>query len=284
MKFLSILVLALSLVGVSTQAQEKKAVITLTKRNTLVLRNVIDDMSVAQVQEQAMKMSQQLSPGETINLVLDTPGGSIEAGAKLISTLQALPQRVNTISVFAASMGFITAESLGTRYVTPEGILMSHRAAGGTQGQIPGELNTRVKFFTHMVNKTSAKVAKRVGLSPEAYAKLIHDEYWVQGDDAVADKMADRVVFVRCDKELSEGRSTETLQTFFGPIGLVYSTCPVVSAPLEIKFEGLNLREWDESDKAKLIEIRKAVLSLTTNKEEYYHEYILTNKYKQLFP
>jgi len=285
MKVLSTLILAVSLLlGVSVQAQEKATpVVTLTKRNTLVLRDIIDDMSVAQVQEQAVKLSQQLSPGETIYLVLDTPGGSIDAGSKLITSLQALPQRVNTITVFSASMGFITVESLGTRYIVPNGVLMSHRAFGGTRGQIPGELNTRVKFFTDMIEKTSKKIAKRVGMTKQAYDALIMNEYWVEGDDAVSAKMADRVVLVRCDKELSEGRNTETLQTFFGPIDLVYSTCPIISAPLAINFNGLNLSEYNAEDKVKLVEIRKLILSLVTNKSEFYHDYFITNKYKAVF-
>jgi ATP-dependent Clp protease, protease subunit len=282
MKFLVTLLLVFSLFSLQSKA-DQPAVLTLHKRNTLVLRNVIDEESVAQLQAKAVKMSNSLLPNETINLVLDTPGGSIGAGDKLITTLKALPQKVNTVTTFSASMGFITVQSLGTRYITPGGILMSHRASGGAQGQIPGELNTRVKFFTEMLDRQDAVISKRVGMSKGAYQKLIDHEYWVSGDQAVSSKMADRVVLVRCDSDLASGTSKETIQTFFGPVELTYSDCPVISAPLEINFSGLSLRDWEESDKTKLVEIRKLVLSLVYNKQEFYHEYFINNKYRTIF-
>jgi len=258
--------------------------ITLTERNTLVMRNVVDSQSVASVQQKANKLSQNLSEQETIYLFMDTPGGSIQAGNELIANLEGLPQRVDTITSFSASMGFITVQSLGNRYILPGGILMSHRASGGASGQIPGELNTRVNFFTDMLDSQDEAIAKRVKMSKESYQKLIKDEYWVFGAKAVKSSMADKVVKVRCNKTLSEGKSTETLYTFFGPVELVYSNCPLVSAPLEVNFNGLALSEYRDSDKATLAEVRKAILTLVYNKREFYHDYILTNKYRRVLP
>lgn len=265
-------------------AAQATTVITLNKRNTLVLRNVIMSDTITKVQQQANKVSQGLSKDEQIYLFLDTPGGSIEAGEQLITTLQGLPQKVNTITSFAASMGFITAQSLNARYILPNGILMSHRARGGAEGQIPGELNTRVNFFTGMLDDKDAQIAARVGMNKEDYQKMILNEYWIAGQRAVTAKMADAVVLVRCDKELTEGKSTEVIQTFFGAVRVTYSDCPLVTAPLEVDFEGLILNSYDSNDKASIIAVRKVVLELVYNKKSFYYDYILTNKYKSVLP
>jgi ATP-dependent Clp protease protease subunit len=283
MKFILTLIASLLLIGATVKADDKPPVVLLTKRNTLVMRNVFEDSSVASLQYKAIQLSQNLSATENIYLFLRTPGGSISAGNSLISTLQGLPQKVNTITDFAASMGYVTVQSLGDRYVLPGGILMSHRAAGGAQGQIPGELNTRVKFFTDMLNRQEAKIAKRVGMNHSEYSKLIHDEYWVEGAQAVKEKMADRVINARCDKELSTGKEKETIYTFFGPVEVVYSACPLVSAPLEINFSQLTLSDYRDDDRKKLVEIRKVILTMVYSSQEFYYDYITTNKYKQYF-
>ena len=270
------------LVGFTANAGNRT--LTLTERNTLVLRNVVDSQSVAKLQDEATKLSQGLSKDEKIYLFLDTPGGDIQAGGELITTLQGLPQRVDTVTNFAASMGFITVQSLGTRYVLPGGILMSHRARGGAQGQIPGELNTRVNFFTQMMDDQDEAIAKRVKMSKKDYQQLIINEHWVYGQRAVKSNMADEVITVRCNKILSEGKVKETLYTFFGPVKLVYSACPLITAPLEISFDEIMLNNYDDRDRIALANVRKTVLTLVYSKREFYHDYVITNEYKKVMP
>lgn len=277
-------VIASFVLAATSNAGEKKDVITLTKRNTLVLRNIVDEDSVSKLSQKASKLSHGLSSDEQLYLLMDTPGGSIDAGHELVNTLRGLPQKVNTITMFAASMGFITVQSLDDRLILPTGVLMSHRARGGTSGQIPGELNTRVKFFTDMLDKEDAAIAKRVGMSKASYQKLIVNEYWVFGSDAVEAHMADKTTLVRCDKELSDGTEEEVIQTFFGPIFVTYSSCPLISAPLEVRFGGLALSEYNDTDKIKLHAIRTVVLELLYNKRDFYHEFFINNKYKEIMP
>lgn len=248
------------------------------------MRSVFDTQSVASLQQTAITLSQGLSKKDTIYLFLDTPGGDIQAGTTLITTLAALPQQVATITQFAASMGFITAQSLGPRYILPGGILMSHRAKGGVSGQIPGELNSRADFFTKMLDDQDAVIANRVGMTKQLYQASVINELWVYGQRAVDAKIADRVILVRCDKSLTEGRVKDTVNTFFGPVRITYSGCPLVAAPLELDFSGLNLKLSDDRDRQTLSLIREMVLALAYDKRNFYNDYVLTNKYKKVLP
>lgn len=271
-------------VSFNAYSKETVQVLTINARNTLVIRNVINSQTVAKVQEKANRMSQNLAASEPIYLFLDTPGGSIDAGNEMITNLIGLKQKVHTITNFAASMGFITAQSLGTRYILPNGILMSHRASGGAEGQIPGELNTRVNFFTEMLDAQDEVISARVKLTKTNYQKLVVNEYWTYGAKAVRSNMADKVILVRCNKELSEGKVEETVNTFFGPVIVTYSTCPLVTAPLKVSFSELLLNEYNTNERTQLLSVQKTVLQLLYDKRGFYHDYIINNKYRSVFP
>lgn len=239
--------------------------IELHKNNTLSFRDVVTASSVTSIEQQAMKLSAELKKDEPLYLFLSTPGGSVEAGQDMISFLQSLPREVKTITSFAASMGFITVQNLGERLITSNGTLMSHRARGGVEGQIPGELNVRAKFWTDLLAAEDAKIAARVGMPVKDYQNLIINEYWTAGELAVQAKMADRVVKVTCGKDL-DGTNDQTYQTLFGPVQVTWSDCPLLTSPVKINFGGMissyeNLKEVEQ--------IKSSILSVYNNRNEY---------------
>ncbi|CAB4199872.1 ClpP Protease subunit of ATP-dependent Clp proteases [uncultured Caudovirales phage] len=209
-------------------------VIELNERNTVVVRGPIDEVSVAQVQVELLRKA---APGKRIYLVLDTPGGSVNAGNMLIETAQALPGRVDTVTIFAASMGFHIAQNLGERLIIENGTLMSHRAYAGLEGQVPGELVTRLAALIQSLVRMDRTAAKRMGMDVQAYRALIHDEYWTDGIGAVTDHAADRIVKVRCGSDLT-GTTEQEFMTMFGPVLVTFSKCPLVTGPLKVNFGG----------------------------------------------
>jgi ATP-dependent Clp protease protease subunit len=211
--------------------------IKLTPSNTVTFRQAFDGGYVAQKQLEILLLSA-TNGGEEIFLVLDTPGGSVSDGALFIDTINALDIKISTVTIFAASMGYITAQNLnGKRYIIPSGTLMSHRASiGGIAGQLPGEANTRLKYYGDFVNRLSEVAAKRVGISYKKYMKLIQDEYWVVGQSAVDKGHADEVVDVVCSKELTDLRASDDVKTPFGVASVQYSACPLISTPLKVSF------------------------------------------------
>jgi len=129
-----------------------KDFILLQRRNMVLLRGPITSRSIAPVMQKLIIMSMFLKSSETIYLVLDTPGGSISAGNLFIDLCQSLPQKIKTLSLFSASMGFHIAQSLGERAVLPSTVVMSHRAhIEGLSGEVPGEAVQRLNFIVKMV-------------------------------------------------------------------------------------------------------------------------------------
>lgn len=254
-----------------------KEILELEDTNTVVFRGPVTEDSVSEAMRKLQKMSRDLNKTDKIYLVLDTPGGSVFDGLDFIDFATALPQEVHTITLFAASMGFQIVQNLDNRLITPQGTLMSHRARGGVDGQFDGELEERYKMVKRKIDYMDHIASKRMGLTMGQYKKLILNEYWVHGFDAKEDKAADRQVLLRCGKSL-DGTEDLKFQTFFGPVTVVVSKCPMIRAPIEIKFE----REAETNDNDEK-EVKEAMNKAFNNKRAFVEDYILTNKFYKLF-
>jgi ATP-dependent protease ClpP protease subunit len=207
--------------------------VTLTKDNTIAINDEFDAHAVSNIAKLARELDSRIPSSDPLYLVINSPGGSIEDGLELISNLSNLKRPVTTITLFSASMGFQTVEALGPRLITSTGTLMSHRASGGFFGQMPGSLGTRYAFYLKRVQKMDENAVRRSGgkLTKASYATLIQDEYWCEGDDCIAQGLADKIVSASCDKSLT---GVSTISIFQALIqGLVveifadYENCPL---------------------------------------------------------
>jgi len=267
---MKLLLLAALLVGSIASAQETTVV--LSKSNTIVMNKVFDTDTVATVAQKALELNQSLPAGQPINLILDSPGGSIFAGIELIQNLNSLGRRVNTISTFAASMGFQTVQGVnGTRYLTNSGTLMSHKAKGGFSGEFPGQLDSRYQYVLGVVTDLNkVAVGRTKGKQTlSSYDALIENEYWCTGQRCVDAGFADAVAAVRCDKSMS-GSHEETIEvgSFFGmnlTAEVVLSDCPMITGPLAVKIKvdgkAVNsvINKLNRDQKEKISEIRKVL-------------------------
>lgn len=221
------------------ETKETSTVLTLEAANTVVLRGPVDGGSIGKLIRQIGAMSRLLPLDSKIYLVLDTPGGSVMDGLDFIDFLEGIPQEVVTITLFAASMGFQIAEqNKGARYITKNGVLMSHRARGGVEGQFDGELESQYRLFKRMIDISDARVSARIGTSIPEYKAKIVNEWWILGVDAKREKVADKLVTLRCGETIA-GESTLTIQSFFGPVNIVFDNCPLVREPVKIEFGGI---------------------------------------------
>lgn len=256
---------------------EKIQVVILKKKNTLIFNDVVTAKSVAQLQVKLLEMSNRMPRKGTIYLVLDTPGGSVSAGSLLIDTIKAIPQKVKTLTVFSASMGFQFVQNFDDRLIIPSGVLMSHRASiRGLGGEINGELDVRLNAIKRRIRYLDTIASKRMGMSLKKYEELIADEYWAHGFEAVSEKAADKMVLARCDKSLS-GTNEKSVRTFFGNVKVKLSNCPLITGPLDIKFEFDEDTEVEDSAK-----VREFFQVRYDNPKKFVKTYIIANDYLKI--
>lgn len=209
-----------------------KTKVVLTKDNVITLNDVVTQDSVAKILLEIKTLDSRLPSGEPIYLVLNTPGGSIDAGVEMIERMANLNRKVHTISLFSASMGFQTVQGLGKRYITTDGTLMSHKARGGFSGEFPGQLDSRYSYYLKRVQRLDNKVVARTNgkHTAKTYASLIENEYWCDGQECVDQGFADAVVNATCDKSLDGTRKDTYKFFFFGMkiiLDLIGDACPL---------------------------------------------------------
>lgn len=218
----------------------KNEILTLSDKNTVLLNMPIMGDIANRVSKELLEKSDKLKSGEPIYLVLDTPGGSVDDGMRIIEVAKSLPRPVHTVSLFNASMGFILAQSLGDRYVISSSTLMSHRAfIGGIKGEFPGSFMTRLESTAKQLMKINEEVAARVGLSLNEYMTMISNELWLNTDDALKSKFADKIITLRCDKTLRGPGEPVDLDLGLFTIKVRYNKCPLI--------KGIEMIKADES-------------------------------------
>lgn len=250
-KVVSFVVLAL-LTVLPTKALSKTEknddTIVLSKTNLITLNTQVDGESTAKVIGDAKLLDSQLSGIKEkitgnkahIRLFLNTPGGSIQSGLEMIEALKGLGRPVDTITIFAASMGFQIAQNLDTRYIVKNGVLMSHRAkgefAGEFGGQNPSQIESRFSLWKSRLDELDQETVNRTGgkQTLQSYQKQYASEMWLTGAQSVAQGYADKVIKVKCDSSLS-GTTVHTATVMIFRVTYELDNCPINTTPMNVQ-------------------------------------------------
>lgn len=202
--------------------------------NSVTLRGPIDDASAqtTMIKLAAQNIKRGLN-NYPIYLVLDSPGGGIDAGNSLIQYAKTI-KNLHTITIFSASMAAAIVETLpGNRYITENGILMFHRAKGGVSGQLEdGEVETRLDMIKRLVRAMEVKNATRMKMTLPDYKLAVKDELWLQAEDSVSKNATDLIMDIRCTDELITRTEAMLIDFVMFSIRLEFSRCPLFRNPL----------------------------------------------------
>ena len=242
-KLMLVMLLALSVTACATKNAEN--VLTISEKNTVALRLPIMSDTASRVGDELLQKSRKLSKNEPIYLVLDTPGGSIEDGLKLVEVAKSLPRPVHTISIFNASMGFVISQYLDDRYVLDSSVMMSHRAfIGGMRGEYPGSLISRFLALGNQLMNINSKVAERAEMPLKTYLDITANELWMGSDQAIELKFADKKIILQCDESLSGYGEPESVNLGFFSVKVQFHKCPLISQPKVISGDSKIINEF----------------------------------------
>lgn len=221
----------------ATMALAKPKVISLTPSNFVLLRGEIDDNLVSQV---ILKL--QAKQGEKVYLYIDSPGGSIVDGMRLINVVRALAEsgtEIICLTDYAASMAFSLFQACPVRYALENAIIMQHQASYGTQGSMT-ENRSRIELIEAITTKLNQMDAKRLNIPLATFVERIYKDWWLFDKSIISNNAADELVLVTCDSKLIKQKVVETIDSLFGTATVTWSACPVVATPLAIKLNPAN--------------------------------------------
>lgn len=129
-----------------------------------------------------------------LTLVLDSPGGSVFAGIRLINYIRFSKTPVDTVCVgICASMAAHIHQVGSKRFMTPDSVLMFHPASGGVSGTLEGMTN-QLTAVKRIVDGLDASIARRVKIDFKVFKARVADELWIETSNALLEGFVDEIV------------------------------------------------------------------------------------------
>lgn len=187
-------------------------IITLKKNNFIAIDDEISNENVAKWSKQISKLN-----SNPINIYIDSQGGSVIAGLQFINNMEwhmSQGKIINCIGKSAYSMAFIILQHCTNRYVIQSTTLMQHQMSlSGINGPI-NNLGNYLEMITNISDTLDTKVSTRLNMTLQDYRNRISNDWWVYGQSAITNKMADSMVIIGCEQELYESNIKEEEITF----------------------------------------------------------------------
>lgn len=166
----------------------------LLRDRIIFLTGEVNDVSASLVIAQLLFLESE-NPNKDIQLYINSPGGSVDAGMGIFDTMRFIRPQVNTICVgLAASMGafLLAAGEKGKRYALPHSRIMIHQPLGGVQGQATDmEIVTREILRTKKTLNTI--LAENTGKLFDVVARDTERDYYMTAAEALEYGLIDKI-------------------------------------------------------------------------------------------
>ena len=192
--------------------------IELNQDNTLLIRGEINDKSATEFVFEVNKRKNK----SNLFVFLDTNGGSVDAGNKIIYEIQ--KYNLSCIAHKAISMGFAILQSCDKRYITPLATLMQHQISYGIMDE-KAKVENYVEYIKQVGDHLTLLQSKKIGISKREFERRTYNDWWMFGEKAVQENCADELSKVVCTSKLTNTTYTEDK----GSYTYTYSKCPLIT-------------------------------------------------------
>ncbi len=161
----------------------------------VLLGGEVNDESANLIVAQLLFLQAQ-DPKKTINMYINSPGGSVTAGLAIYDTMQFISCPVATYCIGqAASMGavLLTAGAKGKRFALPNARIMIHQPWGGAEGKA-SDIEITAREIIRLKEKLNRILADHSGRD---YKKVVADtdrDYFMSADEAAEYGLIDNVL------------------------------------------------------------------------------------------
>lgn len=179
--------------GPSKTVVKKINVLKLNPSRTIVINEQITYFS-ERFAEQILELGDSKEP---IVILIDSPGGSVFSGEKIVSAMEAVKSDIYTVCVgMCASMAAIIHQYGTKRLATDRSVLMFHDAAGMLAGRL-NEMLSLLTMVRRKIEKTNHYIANRSKISYEELVRLGANNFWIDAEDAMEKGLVDGLVRIK---------------------------------------------------------------------------------------
>lgn len=174
-------------------------IITLPK-NAIHLDETIDNELISY----SISKLYSINETEDIYMYINSNGGSVHAGNKLIEQMSYMKSKNRTIHCVGQkmiSMAFAIFQHCTHRYSLSTSIAMQHQMSLSAEGQI-ANLNSYLDLANNMYADLVKYQAKRLKMKVSDFNTKIKSDWWVYGQDIVDYGVSDKRVIAGCQSFL----------------------------------------------------------------------------------
>ena len=157
----------------------------LLKNRIIFLGTPVDDTVANLIVAQLLYLAQD-DPERDIQLYINSPGGSIDAGLAIYDTMQLITPPVSTTCVgVAASMAawLLAGGAKGKRNALPNSRILIHQASSGFQGTA-ADIEVQARELLRLEARMQELLAADTGQAVERISRDINRDYWMSAVEA----------------------------------------------------------------------------------------------------
>jgi ATP-dependent Clp protease protease subunit len=171
-------------------------IFSLLLRNRVIFLGTPVDDTVANLIVAQLLFLDQDDPDREIQLYINSPGGSTDAGLAIYDTMQLIRPPVATTCVgMAASMGawLLAGGAKGRRTALPNSRILIHQGSSGFQGTA-ADIEVQARELLRLEARMQELLAADTGQSVERIARDINRDYWMSAVEAKEYGLIDTIV------------------------------------------------------------------------------------------
>lgn len=133
---------------------------------------------------------------QTIQLYINSPGGSVSAGFAILDTMNFIQSDISTIGMgMAASMAslLLMCGTKGKRFLLKHGTVMIHQPLGNMEGKV-SDLENTAKHFLEMKKQVIQIMHEATCQSPERIQKDIENDSYLTAEQALSYGIIDQII------------------------------------------------------------------------------------------
>ena len=207
-------------------------IIELNENNTAILMNEVNEKSISFVIDQIYQLSE-----NDIYIYIDTPGGSVYEGQKLVNTIEYMKDIKNITCVVqqASSMGFVILQSCPLRTALKGSMIMQHQISTRLYDE-KAKLKNYMHYIDNMEDELIEMQSRRIGITKKEFIDKTYHDWYLTPKMALKYNVIDKIVKVGCKKSMMSSFFNATILN--NKISIVgYRKCPLIKEPTSIEIK-----------------------------------------------